>query len=48
MIASMLAVTNPGDEVIVFEPYYENYGPDTFALRRHSETGVAAPAGLDL
>src|SRR5260370_19860688 len=27
MIASMLAVTNPGDEVIVFEPYYENYGP---------------------
>ena len=30
MIASMLAVTNPGDEVIVFEPYYENYGPDTF------------------
>ena len=30
MIASMLAITNPGDEVIVFEPYYENYGPDTF------------------
>src|SRR5450755_940788 len=30
MIASMLAVTDPGDEVIVFEPYYENYGPDTF------------------
>ena len=29
MIASMLAVTDPGDEVIVFEPYYENYGPDT-------------------
>jgi aspartate/methionine/tyrosine aminotransferase len=30
MIASMLAITNPGDEIIVFEPYYENYGPDTF------------------
>src|SRR5271157_4086146 len=29
MIASLLAVINPGDEVIVFEPYYENYGPDT-------------------
>src|ERR1700682_4488362 len=29
MIATLLAVTNPGDEVIVFEPYYENYGPDT-------------------
>lgn len=29
MIASLLAVTDPGDEVIVFEPYYENYFPDT-------------------
>ncbi|HET7748066.1 MAG TPA: aminotransferase class I/II-fold pyridoxal phosphate-dependent enzyme, partial [Terriglobales bacterium] len=28
MIASLLAVTNPGDEIICFEPYYENYGPD--------------------
>jgi aspartate/methionine/tyrosine aminotransferase len=28
MIATLLAVTNPGDEVIIFEPYYENYGPD--------------------
>jgi len=28
MIASMLAVIDPGDEVVVFEPYYENYGPD--------------------
>ena len=29
MIASLLAVTNPGDEIVVFEPYYENYFPDT-------------------
>lgn len=29
MIASLMAVVNPGDEVIVFEPFYENYGPDT-------------------
>lgn len=29
MIASLLAVTNREDEVIVFEPYYENYWPDT-------------------
>jgi aminotransferase len=29
MMASMLAVTRPGDEVIVPEPFYENYGPDT-------------------
>ena len=28
MIATLLAVLNPGDEVIVFEPFYENYGPD--------------------
>ena len=28
MIASLLAVTNPGDELIVFEPFYENYRPD--------------------
>jgi aspartate/methionine/tyrosine aminotransferase len=29
MIATLLAVVNPGDEVVVFEPFYENYGPDT-------------------
>ena len=29
MISSLLALVNPGDEVIVFEPFYENYGPDT-------------------
>jgi len=28
MMAALLAVVNPGDEVIVFEPFYENYGPD--------------------
>jgi len=29
MIASMLALVDPGEEVVVLEPYYENYGPDT-------------------
>src|SRR5215471_7546200 len=29
MVASLLAILNPGDEVILFEPFYENYGPDT-------------------
>jgi aspartate/methionine/tyrosine aminotransferase len=29
MIASLLAVADPGDEVIIFEPFYENYHPDT-------------------
>ncbi len=28
MMAAMLAILNPGDEVVVFEPFYENYGPD--------------------
>jgi aspartate/methionine/tyrosine aminotransferase len=28
MISTMLGVVDPGDEVIVFEPFYENYGPD--------------------
>ena len=28
MIATLLAVCNAGDEVVVFEPFYENYGPD--------------------
>jgi len=29
MMAALLATLNPGDEVIVFQPWYENYGPDT-------------------
>jgi aminotransferase len=28
MAATLLAIVNPGEEVIVFEPFYENYGPD--------------------
>jgi aspartate/methionine/tyrosine aminotransferase len=28
MMASMLSCLDPGDEVIIFEPFYENYGPD--------------------
>jgi len=28
MIATLLAVVNPGDEIVIFEPFYENYGPD--------------------
>ena len=28
MVATLLALVNPGEEVVVFEPFYENYGPD--------------------
>lgn len=28
MISTMMAIINPGDEVVIFEPFYENYGPD--------------------
>jgi aminotransferase len=28
MMSTMLAIVDPGDEVVVFEPFYENYGPD--------------------
>lgn len=29
MISTLMAIVNPDEEVIVFEPFYENYGPDT-------------------
>ena len=29
MMAAMMTVANPGDKVIVFSPFYENYGADT-------------------
>lgn len=28
MIAALKSIVNPGDEIIIFEPFYENYGPD--------------------
>lgn len=29
MLAAMMTVTNPGDKVVIFSPFYENYGADT-------------------
>lgn len=29
MLSALLAIINPNDEIIIFEPFYENYGPDT-------------------
>ncbi len=54
MIASLLAITDPGDEVIVFEPFYENYHPDTLlcsAVRklvklRCQRTGGSTPTSF--
>ena len=48
MIASLMGVTNPGDEIVLFEPFYENYRPDALALRRHQQTRNSAPAALDI
>jgi len=28
MLSTILAIVDPGDEVVIFEPFYENYGPD--------------------
>jgi len=33
MIATLTALVDPGDEVIIFEPFYENYGPDAILSR---------------
>jgi aminotransferase len=38
MIAAMMATVDPGEEVVVFEPFYENYAPDAIlsdAVPRH-------------
>ncbi len=49
MASAMLAVVDPGDEVIVFEPFYENYGPDTILCgARPVYVPLAAGEPLDL
>jgi L-glutamine---4-(methylsulfanyl)-2-oxobutanoate aminotransferase len=35
MIASMMATVDPGEEVIIFEPFYENYAPDAILSDAH-------------
>lgn len=47
MMATLLAVLDPGDEVVLFEPFYENYGPDaliTGARLRHVRLDLTDPA----
>ncbi len=43
MIASLLSTVNPGDEVIVFEPFYENYAPDVQLCGATTKTVVLHP-----
>ena len=35
MIAAMMATVDPGEEVIIFEPFYENYAPDAILSDAH-------------
>jgi aspartate/methionine/tyrosine aminotransferase len=49
MASALLAVVDPGDEVIVFEPFYENYGPDAILCgARPVYVPIAAGEQLDL
>ena len=49
MASALLAVVNPGDEVIVFEPFYENYGPDAILCdARPVYVPLAAGETIDL
>ncbi|GBD33342.1 Methionine aminotransferase [bacterium HR33] len=47
MASALLAIVDPGDEVIVFEPFYENYGPDA-VLCGAQPVYVPMPAGQEL
>ena len=53
MMATMMGIIDPGDEVIVFEPFYENYGPDAIlsgATPRYvtlNESSPSTPLGAD-
>jgi aminotransferase len=49
MASALLGVVNPGDEVVVFEPFYENYGPDAILCdARPVFVPMAADQPLDL
>jgi aspartate/methionine/tyrosine aminotransferase len=50
MMSTMMAIIDPGDEVVIFEPFYENYGPDAILsgatpryVTLHAPSPSAAP-----
>lgn len=50
MVATLMAIVEPGDEVIVFDPFYENYGPDAIlcgASLRHVPLTLGAPLDVE-
>lgn len=54
MVATMIALVDPGEEVIVFEPFYENYGPDAILsgavpkyVKMHPPDWTFDPADLE-
>src|SRR5260370_18037096 len=49
MAAALMAIVDPGEEVIVFEPFYENYGPDAILCgAKPVFVPMAAGEALDL
>ncbi|HKK27051.1 MAG TPA: aminotransferase class I/II-fold pyridoxal phosphate-dependent enzyme [Gemmatimonadota bacterium] len=49
MASALLAVAEPGDEIVVLEPFYENYGPDAVLCgARPVHVPMGRGAGLDL
>jgi len=49
MASALLAIVDPGDEVIVLEPFYENYGPDAILCDARPVFVPIAPDGpLDM
>jgi aminotransferase len=54
MISALLATVDPGEEVIVFEPWYENYGPDAILsgatpvyVKLHARSLAGSPTAAD-
>ncbi len=48
MAAAMLGLLDPGDEVVMFEPFYENYGPDAILTGALPRTVTLRPPGWTL